>query len=244
MPFRLSCFMFAMFVRMLVISDSRCDNRKPCTSLSPLSASKVSARTVSIDTSKWYHIINRRSGKCLDMRFANFVNGEHLIQYTCHDGANQKFQFQDMGGGYYRLEVAHSHKCVDQLNATQTPGGLVGQYDCHNGYNQQWLATVDSNGYYQFNVRHSGMNMDVSNGSFSDGAQIIQYYAHGGDNQEFSIEEVSACTDNDSDTWCSGFDCDDYDADTYPGAPTFCESGVDRDCNGVDDYEDCYGGGY
>jgi hypothetical protein len=96
--------------------------------LPPVPTRKASARTVSIDTSKWYHIINRRSGKCLDMANANFTPGAHLIQYTCHDGANQKFHFTDMGGGYYRLDVAHSHQCVDQLNAVSTAGGLVGQY--------------------------------------------------------------------------------------------------------------------
>jgi Ricin-type beta-trefoil lectin domain-like len=199
--------------------------------LPPVPTRKASARTVSIDTTKWYHIINRRSGKCLDMANANFTPGAHLIQYTCHNGANQKFQFTDMGSGYYRLEVEHSHQCVDQLNATQTPGDLVGQYYCHNGYNQQVTANVDSNGYYQFNFRHSGLNMDVSQGSFSDGAQIVQYYAHGGDNQEFSIEEVSSCTDNDGDTWCQGFDCDDSNANAFPGAPINCESGQDLDCD-------------
>jgi Ricin-type beta-trefoil lectin domain-like len=95
-----------------------------CTlALPPAPARKASARTVTIDTSKWYHIINRRSGKCLDMQGANFTPGAHLIQYTCHDGANQKFQFTDMGSGYYRLEVAHSHQCVDQIGASRLAFG-------------------------------------------------------------------------------------------------------------------------
>ncbi|MDQ5838959.1 MAG: RICIN domain-containing protein [Acidobacteriota bacterium] len=209
--------------------------------LPPVPTRKASARTVSIDTTKWYHIINRRSGKCLDMANANFTPGAHLIQYTCHNGANQKFHFTDMGSGYYRLDVAHSHQCVDQLNAVLTAGGLVGQYYCHNGYNQQVTANVDSNGYYQFNFRHSGLNMDVSNGSLSDGAQIMQYYPHGGDNQEFSIEVVDPCTDADGDTWCQGFDCNDSNANAFPGAPINCESGQDLDCDGVDDYTECYG---
>jgi hypothetical protein len=43
--------------------------------LPPAPARKASARTVTIDTTKWYHIINRRSGKCLDMANANFTPG-------------------------------------------------------------------------------------------------------------------------------------------------------------------------
>lgn len=116
----------------------------------------------------------------------------------------------------------------------------VGQYDCHFGLNQQWLP-VYSGGTFQFNVRHSGKNMDVQFGSFSNGAQIIQYFPHGADNQQFVLQEVDPCADHDADTWCEGFDCNDYDADTYPGAPISCEAGFDRNCNGVDDYEECYG---
>lgn len=199
-----------------------------------------------IDTSKWYRIINQRSGKCLDMRFANRTPGERLIQYGCHSGDNQKFQFETASDGYYRIIVGHSRMCVDQLLANYNDGGLIGQYYCHTGQNQQWLPSYGS-GYYQFNVRHSGKNMDVSQGSYYDAAQLIQYFAHGGDNQLFSIEEVDPpCTghggDADVDTYCADVDCDDNDPFTYPGAPTFCEPGYDRNCNNVDDEVECYAG--
>jgi hypothetical protein len=84
--------------------------------------------------------------------------------------------------------------------------------------------------------------MDIANGSLLNGALLVQYTPHGGDNQQFQIYEVSACVDNDSDTWCHDFDCDDSDAATHPGAETSCESGYDRDCNGFDDFQECFGG--
>jgi hypothetical protein len=192
-----------------------------------------------IDTSKWYKIIAKHSSKCLDMRFANLVDGEHLIQYDCNGGDNQKFQFQTVSGGYYRIVIGHSRKCIDQIGANQTNGGIFGQYGCHSGTNQQFLPSY-SGGYYQFNVHHSGKNMDVLGGSYSNAAQLVQYIAYGTDNQLFSIEEVSApCADADSDGFCTTFDCDDTDPDIYPGAPIFCETGVDRNCNSLDDYEEC-----
>ena len=197
-----------------------------------------------IDTSKWYHIIAKHSGKCLDLRYANRVYGERLIQYTCHSGDNQKFQFETASDGYYRIVVGHSRQCVDQLLANYNDGGLIGQYPCHTGQNQQWLPSYSS-GYYQFNVRHSSKNMDVQNASYSDAAQLIQYLVHGGDNQLFSIEEVDPpCTghggDGDADSYCADVDCDDNDPSTYPGAPIYCESGFDRNCNSWDDYDECY----
>jgi hypothetical protein len=51
------------------------------------------------------------------------------------------------------------------------------------------------------------------------------------------------CTDNDGDGYCSSQDCNDYDSSVYPGAGTYCSSGEDRNCNGQDDYSECYGCG-
>ncbi|MCB9528626.1 MAG: trypsin-like serine protease [Myxococcales bacterium] len=44
-----------------------------------------------------------------------------------------------------------------------------------------------------------------------------------------------ACVDRDGDTICADEDCDDSDADTYPGAGEVCDDGTDQDCDGVVD---------
>lgn len=51
--------------------------------------------------------------------------------------------------------------------------------------------------------------------------------------------------DSDGDHYCYPYDCDDYNSNIYPGAPIRAntEGGEDRDCNGVDDYQQQYGGG-
>jgi hypothetical protein len=46
--------------------------------------------------------------------------------------------------------------------------------------------------------------------------------------------------DNDGDGFNSSQDCNDSDASIYPGAPIYCESGLDRNCNGTDDWNECY----
>ena len=38
--------------------------------------------------------------------------------------------------------------------------------------------------------------------------------------------------DNDGDTWDSTQDCDDFDAQVYPGASDLCDDGIDNNCNG------------
>jgi hypothetical protein len=46
--------------------------------------------------------------------------------------------------------------------------------------------------------------------------------------------------DNDGDGFNSSQDCNDSDASIYPGAPIYCESGLDRNCNWTDDWDECY----
>jgi hypothetical protein len=49
--------------------------------------------------------------------------------------------------------------------------------------------------------------------------------------------------DADGDGHRADVDCNDNDPSIYPGAPTSCASGEDRNCDGLDDYEECYEGG-
>ena len=51
------------------------------------------------------------------------------------------------------------------------------------------------------------------------------------------------CGDEDGDGYCNENDCDPFDPLVYPGAPIGCWYGQDKNCNSIDDYWECYGGG-
>jgi ricin-type beta-trefoil lectin protein len=186
--------------------------------LSTTQTTRVAHAQSGISTSAWYKIVARNSGLCLDVIGGGTNAGARLMQYTCHGGDNQSFQFQSVGGGLYQIIAGNSGLCLDQVNAVYTTGGQFMQWPCHSGTNQQFdvISGQVGSGYYnQIEVQHSQLNMDVANASTSPGAYIVQYYPHGGTNQQFEILPASgtpcAGRDADSDTVSACYDCDDND---------------------------------
>src|SRR5688572_30637030 len=73
-------------------------------------SSNLTASAATVDTSAWYVLVNRNSGKAVDVFNFATNDGARIAQWTRHDGNNQQWQFVDSGGGYYRLRSRHSGK--------------------------------------------------------------------------------------------------------------------------------------
>jgi hypothetical protein len=55
------------------------------------------ASAASVDTSAWYVLVNRHSGKALDLYNLATNDGAVIAQWTRNDGAWQQWQFVDSG---------------------------------------------------------------------------------------------------------------------------------------------------
>jgi len=106
--------------------------------LTALAAMSASAATV--DTSAWYVLVNRNSGKAMDLYNWATQDGARIAQWTRTDGANQQWQFVDSGGGYYRLRSRHSGKVLDVFNRSTADGAQIVQWADGNGTNQQFRS--------------------------------------------------------------------------------------------------------
>jgi hypothetical protein len=153
-----------------------------------VNATPASAATV--DTTAWYVLVNRNSGKALDVYGASTADGARITQWTRHDGNNQQWQFVDSGGGYYRIRSRHSNKVLDVYNWSTANGGAIVQWADHNGNNQQWRVATSSGGYVRFISRHSNKALEVQGASTADGANIVQYDDWGGNNQQWQLVRV------------------------------------------------------
>ncbi|MER6690855.1 RICIN domain-containing protein [Streptomyces minutiscleroticus] len=121
----------------------------------------------------------RHSGKCADVPGQSQLAGAALKQYTCNGGGNQRFWFQDAGGGYVRLMARHSSFCL-----TEQAAGVT-QEPCSTATAQQWSVTA-SGGYVLLRSRATGECLDVSGGSAADSAALITHACNGGTNQQWT----------------------------------------------------------
>ncbi|ASW57725.1 RICIN domain-containing protein [Plantactinospora sp. KBS50] len=153
-------------------------------------AGAAPAAAATVDTSAWYVLVNRNSGKALDVYNSSTADGARITQWTRNDGANQQWQFVDSGGGYYRLKSKNSGKVLDVYNYSTADAASVVQWPDLNGTNQQWRLADSSGGYVRFVNRNSGKALEVQNASTADGGNIVQYTDWGGNNQQWQLVRV------------------------------------------------------
>ncbi|MEV5879625.1 RICIN domain-containing protein [Streptomyces sp. NPDC052101] len=145
------------------------------------------AQAATVDTNAWYVLVNRGSGKALDVSGASSADGAAVQQWTRNDGANQRFQFVDSGGGYYRLKAQHSGKVLDVSGYSTADHAGVVQWSDTNGSNQQFRLADSSDGYVRLLNRNSGKALEVDNAGTADGAKVVQFTDWGGANQQWQL---------------------------------------------------------
>jgi beta-xylosidase len=150
----------------------------------------IPASAATVDTSAWYVLVNRNSGKALDVYNLATNDGARITQWTRNDGANQQWQFVDSGGGYYRLKSRHSGKVLDVYNFSTANGGSIVQWADGNGANQQFRLADSDSGYVRLVNRNSGKAVEVQGASTADGANVVQYDDWGGANQQWQLVRV------------------------------------------------------
>jgi hypothetical protein len=128
-------------------------------------------------------LVNRNSGKCLDVNASSVADGGVVQQWTCTGGANQQWQVQEVAGGYVQITNGASDRCLDVNASSTADGGVVQQWTCSGGANQQWRVQAVAAGHVQLVNRNSGKCLDVAAFSTANGAKAQQWTCNGGTNQ-------------------------------------------------------------
>ncbi|MFZ3561586.1 non-reducing end alpha-L-arabinofuranosidase family hydrolase [Streptomyces sp. BH055] len=150
------------------------------------------AAAATVDPNASYVLVNRNSGKALDVYNMATSDGARITQWPRNDQAQQQWQFVDSGDGYYRVKSRLSGKVLDVQSKSTANGAAIVQWTDQNATNQQWRLADSADGYVRLIARHSGKALEVQGGSTADGANIVQYDDWGGANQQWKLVKVGA----------------------------------------------------
>ncbi len=148
-----------------------------------------------------YLIVNRNSGKVMEVAGANTNAGANIQQNTYAGGTHQQWDVVPLpatqGGdySYFTLTPVHSGKATDLNNWSYDDGGNVMQWDNTGGVNQHWYLEYVSNGWFYVRSRWSGKYLDVSGASTANGANIFQWTGNGGLNQQWRFIPTNAAVE-------------------------------------------------
>ncbi|QCB94032.1 PQQ-dependent sugar dehydrogenase [Cellulomonas shaoxiangyii] len=166
--------------------------------LVPAAAGPAAAATV--EPGRWYVLVNRASGKALDVAGSATTEGAAIVQRTRDDRTSQQWRFVAAGDGWYRLQARHSGRALDITGASRADGARAVQWTDRSAAHQQVRLADSAGGYVRLVVRHSGKALDVLNASLADGAPVVQWTDRGQTNQQWQLVPLGASTDTSAPT--------------------------------------------
>lgn len=136
-------------------------------------------------------LINRNSGKVMDVNGGSSQDGAAIIQWPWSGSVNQKWKLLPGYGGALRVIGLGSGKALDNPASSTTPGQRLDQWTDGFTGNQWWRPVPTSGGYHRlFNMR-SGLCLDLEGGSSADAARVVQNTADdAAPSQEWRLDAV------------------------------------------------------
>ncbi len=138
----------------------------------------------------WYRLVNRRSGKVLDIDGPSTADGANLHQWEWYSLTNQQWRFEPAGDGSFRVISRYSGKACDVADASWANGANVQQWPTNGTPAQEWWLQPAGDGYCKVVNRETGRVLDVADLATTNGANVQQWDYVGGANQQWLIDEV------------------------------------------------------
>lgn len=142
-----------------------------------------------------YKLINRASGKVIDVPGGQNTNALQLQQWTDNNATAQRWVIDDLGtyNNYYRLTSVSSSdsKVMDVRNGTKNNGEAIQLMQNLNNTAQQFRLIKLSNGYWSILNVNSNKAVEVTGASTTDGAKLQQNLYRGDLNQQWELVKIN-----------------------------------------------------
>lgn len=168
-----------------------CKGTKNASSSNTICALDAFASISAPDQTAYYKIVNKNSGKVMDVYQGSMNSGANIIQYTYTGGVNQKFQIVKTASGDYKIINQKSGKVLDISGGSTSTGANLVQSDDTNAASQHWQLIDAGNGYFKIQNTNSSYLADVTGSSTANVAQIIQSSDTGVNSQQWQLVKVN-----------------------------------------------------
>ncbi|MEP7157049.1 MAG: RICIN domain-containing protein [Betaproteobacteria bacterium] len=174
------------------------------------------AQRWSVDSTRnGLRVINKQSGKCLEMQGRG--NGGIVVQNRCSGNDSQLWRMELIAGGgrpnrppesrpdnsvgdrpngrVLYVGIIHSRvtgKCADVADASQDDGADIRQWSCNGSKAQAWEAVDVGRNEIVFISTGSGKVMDVVGNPRRTGADVVQNRWNGAASQRWRVENTDA----------------------------------------------------
>ncbi|MEV0179724.1 family 43 glycosylhydrolase [Streptomyces sp. NPDC050625] len=122
-----------------------------------------------------YTLVNRNSGKCLDVAGGNTADGTDVLQWTCNGGANQKWRIEDQGSDTSRLVNVATGKVLGTADCSTADGADLRQWSWLGNNCQKFRLAYTGSDYVRIVNANSGKVADVANCGTADGIDVRQW---------------------------------------------------------------------
>ncbi|TCO54859.1 beta-galactosidase [Actinocrispum wychmicini] len=137
-----------------------------------------------------HSVVNRRSGKALDVPGSSTTNGTQLIQWPFHGSANQQWTVSTAADGTSTLSNVNSGLLVDVQGNSSADGTPIIQWPANGGTNQQWRLVPTDSGYVKLVSVRTGKVIGVAGNSTADNAAIVQQTDTGDTSQQWTLTSM------------------------------------------------------
>ena len=140
-----------------------------------------------------FKIMNRNSGKYLDLTDNNTDNNTPIVQYQDEGvNASQTWTFTEVmnGQGVYSIcSYGNKDRGMDVVNSSKENEAQVQLYDYLGNPHQQFILYDCGEGYYQLVARNSGKVVEIPHSSTDNGEWIKIYDNNGTHTQQWAVVE-------------------------------------------------------
>ncbi|NNN30753.1 endonuclease [Streptomyces sp. S3(2020)] len=119
-----------------------------------------------------FMLVNRATGKCLDVNGWSTADGANIQLWTCHGGANQRWRIEELPDGTSRIINTHSDKAIDVTGCGTADGTNIQQWTLVNNACERWSLTSTDSGWVRLLNPNSGKVADVANCGSADGTDV------------------------------------------------------------------------